>query len=316
MTSPPFRVAVVQTAPIAFDTDATIDRIAERVAEAAAQGARVVLFPEAFIGGYPKGSDFGIRLGSRSDAGRAAFERYFGASIDVPGPAVTRLGEIAAEHGLELVVGVIERDGGTLYCTSLFLGEDGSLRGKHRKLVPTAMERCIWGRGDGSTLTVVDTPHGKIGSAICWENYMPLLRTTLYTKGVELYCAPTVDDREVWQATMRHIAVEGRCFVLSACQHLRRSDLPDDWDTELGDWAGNPSGDVMIRGGAVIVDPFGEVLAGPLYDQDALLVAEIDPGAITRARFDLDVTGHYARPDVFDLRVREQPKDETFDGLD
>ncbi|MEM6569881.1 MAG: carbon-nitrogen hydrolase family protein [Planctomycetota bacterium] len=295
----------MQSAPVAFDLERTLGRVAERAADAAADGARLAVFPEAFIGGYPKGSDFGIRLGTRSDEGRAAFERYHAGAIEVPGPAVDRLGEIAADHGLEIVIGVVERERGTLYCTALFLGADGALRAKHRKLVPTALERCIWGRGDGSTLSVVDTPLGRIGAAICWENYMPLYRATLFARGVELYCAPTVDDRDVWQATARHIAVEGRCFVLSACQHMRRSDLPSDWKTD----AGSAPDDLLIGGGSVIVDPFGEVLAGPVTGEDAVLVADLDPGAITRGRFDLDVSGHYARPDVFDLRVDERPKD-------
>lgn len=294
----PFRAAVVQAAPVALDVDATLERVAELTARAARDGARLVVFPEAFLGGYPKGVDFGIRLGTRSDAGRAAFERYHAAAVDVPGPAVDCLGAIAAEHGVELVIGVVERDGGTLYCTALFVGADGSLRGKHRKLVPTALERCVWGRGDASTLTVVDSPRGRISAAICWENYMPLLRATLYARGVEVYCAPTVDDREVWQSTMRHVAVEGRCHVLAACQVLRGADLHPD----LGGADAAPD-ELLIRGGSVIVDPMGEVLAGPVHGEEAVLVAEIDPGAVVRGRFDLDVSGHYARPDVFDLRV-------------
>ncbi|MEM9380137.1 MAG: nitrilase-related carbon-nitrogen hydrolase [Planctomycetota bacterium] len=301
----PFRAAVVQSAPVEFDLERTLGRVAERAAEAASEGARLAVFPEAFVGGYPKGSDFGIRLGTRSAEGRAAFARYHAGAIEVPGPAVLRLGEIAADHGLEMVIGVVERERGTLYCTALFLGADGALRAKHRKLVPTALERCVWGRGDGSTLAVVDTPLGRIGAAICWENYMPLYRATLFDRGVDLYCAPTVDDREVWQATARHIAVEGRCFVLSACQHMRRSDLPAGWRSDLG----SAPDDVLIGGGSVVVDPFGKVLAGPVRDEDAVLVADLDPGAIPRGRFDLDVSGHYARPDVFDLRVDERPQD-------
>jgi len=300
----PFRAAVVQAAPVALDVDATLQRVAELTARAARDGARLAVFPEAFLGGYPKGVDFGIRLGTRSDAGRAAFERYHAAAVDVPGPAVDRLGAIAAEHGMELVIGVVERDGGTLYCTALFVGADGSLRGKHRKLVPTALERCVWGRGDASTLTVVDSPRGRISAAICWENYMPLLRAALYDRGVEVYCAPTVDDREVWQATMRHVAVEGRCHVLAACQLLRGSDL----HRELGGADADPS-ELLIRGGSVIVDPFGEVLAGPVFEEETVLVADIDPGATVRGRFDLDVSGHYARPDVFELRVLDRRDD-------
>jgi nitrilase len=298
MPNAPFRAAVVQAAPVALDLEGTLERVDGLTGRAAWEGATLVVFPEAFVGGYPKGVDFGVRLGTRSEDGRAAFERYHTAAVEVPGPAVERLGGIAARHGVELVMGVVEREGGTLYCTVLFVGPDGQLRGKHRKLVPTALERCVWGRGDASTLTVVDSPRGKIGAAICWENYMPLMRAALFERGTEVYCAPTVDDRDVWQATMRHVAVEGRCHVLAACQHMRGRDLHPD----LGGGEVAPD-QILIRGGSVIVDPFGEVLAGPVFEEDAVLVAEVDPGAVIRGRFDLDVAGHYARPDVFDLRV-------------
>jgi nitrilase len=195
------------------------------------------------------------------------------------------LGEAARAHGVWLVIGAIERDGGTLYCTVLFFAPDGSLAGKHRKLMPTAMERLIWGFGDGSTLPVIETGFGKIGAVICWENYMPLLRAAMYAKGIQLYCAPTVDDREVWPATMRHIALEGRCFVLSACQ-----------------WSASEK----IGGGSLIVGPLGKVLAGPNYGGECILTAEIDVGETAEGKFDLDVAGHYARPDVFRLEVNER----------
>jgi len=306
MPNAPYRAAVVQAAPAALDLEGTLEKVDDLTARAASDGAALVVFPEAFVGGYPKGVDFGVRLGTRSEAGRAAFERYHSAAVDVPGPAVERLGAIAARHGVELVIGVVERGGGTLYCTVLFIGPDGDLRGKHRKLVPTALERCLWGRGDASTLTVVDTPRGKIGAAICWENYMPLMRAALFQMGTEVYCAPTVDDRDVWQSTMRHVAVEGRCHVLAACQHMRGRDL----HTDLGGGDVAPD-EVLIRGGSVIIDPFGEVLAGPVFDEDAVLVAEVDPAALIRGRFDLDVSGHYARPDVFELRVLPAPGDDA-----
>lgn len=296
------RAAVIQAAPVAFDRDATLERCADLVARAARDGAELAVLPEAFVGGYPKGADFGARVGTRSDAGREWFRRYHAGAVDVPGPATDRLGAIARSHHVQLVAGVVERDGGTLFCTALFFAASGALLGKHRKLVPTAVERLVWGAGDGSTLTVADTPLGRVGAAICWENYMPLLRTALYGKGVELWCAPTVDDREVWLATMRHVAVEGRCFVLSACQHSRRRDYPADFPTAAGD---DPD-TILIRGGSCIVDPFGEVLAGPVHDADAVLVAELDMAQIVRGRFDLDVVGHYARPDVFRLTVDER----------
>ena len=296
-----FRAAVIQTASVAFDPARTIDKLAGLAGEAAAKGAKLAVLPEAFVGGYPKGLDFGARVGTRSSEGREWFRIYYEGAIDVPGPHTARMGDIAAAHGIHLVVGVIECDGGTLYCTALFFGPDGTLLGKHRKLMPTASERLIWGFGDGSTLAAIDTPLGRIGAVICWENYMPMLRMAMYAKGVTLYCAPTVDDRETWLPTMRHIALEGRCFVLSACQFARRRDYPDTYplEKELEPDA------VLIRGGSCIIGPFGEILAGPAFGEDVILVADIDPAQVARGKYDLDVCGHYARPDIFKLTVDE-----------
>lgn len=299
------RVAVVQAGSVLFDTSKSLEKLAERTAAAARERAELVVFPEAFIGGYFKGHDFGVRVGLRSPEGRDEFRRMFDSAIDVPGDATEFIGKIARDHGVHLVVGVIERDGGTLYCTALIFGPEGSLLGKRRKLMPTAMERVIWGSGDGSTLPVVPAKIGRIGSVICWENYMPLLRTAMYARRIELYCAITVDDRDAWQATVRHIALEGRCFVLSACQFLQRSDLPAGYPTQ---WL-PASQDALIRGGSCIVDPLGQVLAGPKYGEECILTASLDRCDLTRARFDFDVVGHYARPDVFRLEVNEQRLD-------
>ena len=220
----------------------------------------------------------------------------------MPGPVTQTLGAAARQFGQHLVIGVIERAGGTLYCTVLFFAPDGTLLGKHRKVMPTAMERLIWGFGDGSTLPVFATSAGRIGAVICWENYMPLLRMTMYAQGIQIYCAPTVDDRETWLPTMRHIASEGRCFVLSSCQFARRSDYPSDY----APLQGNDPATVLIRGGSCIISPFGEVLAGPHFDGPTILTAELDLDEIVRGKFDLDVVGHYARPDIFQLRVNTQ----------
>jgi nitrilase len=281
------RVAVVQAGSALFDSEACVGKAEHLIAEAAGMGARLALFPEAFVGGYPKGADFGARVGSRSPEGRAEFRRYWESAIEVPGLATVRLAEAARQNGVWLVIGVIERDGGTLYCTVLFFSPEGALAGKHRKLMPTASERLVWGFGDGSTLPVIETGFGRTGAAICWENYMPLLRAAMYAKGVQLYCAPTVDDRETWLPTLRHIAMEGRCYVLSASQFVR------------GKAAGN------IDGGSAIVGPLGEVLAGPLRGGEGILTADIDVDRISEGKFDLDVAGHYARPDVFRLEVNE-----------
>jgi nitrilase len=296
-----FTAAVVQTASVAFDPDATIAKVDTFTKQAADKGAKLVVFPEAFVGGYPKGLDFGARVGGRTAAGRDTFRVYHDGAIDVPGPHTRRLGEIAASHATHLVIGVIERDGGTLYCTVLFFAPDGNLLGKHRKLMPTASERLIWGYGDGSTLPTFDTPMGKVGAVICWENYMPMLRMTMYAKGVSLYCTPTADSRETWLPTIRHIALEGRCFVLSACQFTRRSDYPADYPID-GDIAPDT---ILMSGGSCIISPSGELLTERVFDRDAVLTAEIDIDDITRGKFDFDVVGHYARPDVFRLVVND-----------
>jgi nitrilase len=296
------RVAVVQSAPVSFDRDCTIAKVRALTTQAAARGTRLVVFPEAFVSAYPRGMTFGAVIGERSAEGREWYRRYWESSVDVPGPATDTLGEIARESDTHLVIGVIERDGGTLYCTALFFAPTGELLGKHRKLVPTASERLVWGQGDGSTMPVFDTPIGKLGAAICWENYMPLYRTALYAKGVQLYLAPTADSRDGWVASMRHIALEGRCFVLSCNQFARRSDYPPDYPGELP----SDASAVVTRGGSCIVSPLGEVIAGPAYDEETILIADLDLADTVRAKFDLDVVGHYSRPDVFQLLVNEK----------
>ncbi|MDP2958459.1 MAG: carbon-nitrogen hydrolase family protein [Longimicrobiales bacterium] len=303
------RAAVVQAAPTPFDTPGAVDRVCALTREAAGQGARLVLFPEAYVGGYPWGLAFGTAVGGRSDAGRRTWERYWRGAIDVPGPETARMGEVARETGTHLCVGVIERDSaysrGTLFCSLLYLGSDGTLLGKHRKLKPTAAERLIWGEGDGSTLTVVETPIGRVGGLICWENYMPLARMAMYGKGVEIWLAPTADARPRWQGTLQHISLEGRCFVLGCNQFVHRDMYPADLEikSELEAWP-----ETLCRGGSAIYDPMGELVAGPLWDREGILVADLELALVPRSKFDFDVTGHYARPDVFRLEVDERPK--------
>ena len=296
------RGAVVQAAPVPFDRDRTLDRIEELTSTAADQGAQLVVFPEAFVSAYPWGSSFGATVGRRTSEGLDEFRRYMDSAVDVPGPAVDRLAEIAGEKRVYLVVGVIERDGGTLYCTVLFFSPDGENLGKHRKLMPTAAERMVWGFGDGSTMPVFDTPLGKIGAVICWENYMPLLRMNMYSKGIQIYCAPTADSRDTWVSTMQHVALEGRCYVLTCCQFIRRKDFPDDFATSFGD---DPE-TILSRGGSCIIDPHGTILAGPNYEGDCILTADLDLDEIARGKYAFDVVGHYARPDVFRLHVNER----------
>ena len=296
------RVAVVQDCPVPFDLAATIAKAEQLTAKAAETGARLIVFPEAFISGYPKGLDFGARVGLRSPKGRDTFRQYYENALELDSAECRRLGAAARNAAAYLVIGVIEKDGGTLYCTVVFFGPEGSLIGKHRKTMPTAMERLIWGFGDGSTLTVLDTSIGRLGAVICWENYMPLLRTAMYAKDIEIYCAPTADDRDTWVPTMRHIALEGRCFVLSACQFLRRGDCPDDYDAVQG----NDPATILMRGGSCIVSPLGQLLAGPDFNGPTILTTEIDRSEIVRGKFDFDVTGHYARSDIFRLHVNER----------
>ncbi len=300
--------AVVQAAPVLFDREATLGKACQLIAESAAQGAELILFPEAFIPAYPRGLGFGTVVGSRLDDGRRTWQRYWANAVDVPGPSTEILGEAARQAGAHLAVGVIERDPqaprGTLYCSLLYFGPDGRLLGVHRKLKPTGTERLIWGEGDGSGLIVLDTPLGKVGGLICWENYMPLARMALYGQGVEIYLAPTADARDTWQATLRHIACEGRCFVLGCNQYVTKDMYPEDLPG-VDDLANQP--ETLCRGGSAVVSPLGEVLAGPLYDTEGILYAELDMTEIVRARFDFDVTGHYARPDVLQLHVNDAP---------
>jgi nitrilase len=297
-------VAVVQAASVAFDSKKTLAKALDLTRDAAKQGAQLVLFPEAFISGYPRGLDFGASVGSRTDAGREDFKLYFESAIEVPGPVADVLSKAARANSVYLVMGVIERERGTLYCCVLFFAPDGKFLGKHRKVMPTASERLIWGYGDGSTLPVFDTPLGRLGAVICWENYMPLLRTFMYSQGIEIYCAPTADHRPTWTATMQHIATEGRCFVLGCNQFNRRRDFPAHYASTFGD---EPE-TVISRGGSCIVGPFGEFLAGPNFEDETILIAELDRGLLPKAKFDFDVVGHYSRPDIFRLTVDDRPK--------
>jgi nitrilase len=296
--------ACVQAAPVAFDVRLTLQKVADLTADAARRGARIVLFPEAFVSAYPRGATFGAVIGSRTPEGRDQFATYYASSIDVPGPVVTQLAEIAQRNAVHLVIGVIEREGGTLYCTIVFFAPDGSYLGKHRKLMPTACERLVWGFGDGSTMPVFDTELGRLGAVICWENYMPMMRAAMYGQRIQLYCAPTADDRPTWIPSMQHIALEGRCFVLSTNQFCRRKDYPDNYLSNLP----SDAEAIVCRGGACIVDPLGNVLAGPLWDEEGILIAPIDMKSVTRGLYDFDPVGHYSRPDVFRLSVDTRAK--------
>ncbi len=302
--APKYLAACVQAAPVAFDLQATLEKTCDLAADAARQVAKLVLFPEAFVSAYPRGASFGATIGARTAEGRELFRRYHASSIDVPGPAVDVLASIAKQNRIFLVIGVIERDGGTLYCTVLTFAPDGRFLGKHRKLMPTGSERLVWGFGDGSTLPVYDTEIGRLGSVVCWENYMPMMRAAMYAQRIQIYCAPTADGRLTWLPSMQHVALEGRCFALSSNQFCRRSDYPSDYPSDLPQ---EPDA-IVSRGGSCIVDPLGNVLAGPLWDQEGIITAEIDVAQVARALYDFDPVGHYSRPDVFSLNVDKREK--------
>lgn len=295
-------IGVLQIGSDPSSTQKTLKKILSYETEIKNSGADIVVMPEAILGGYPKGESFGTQLGFRLESGRDTYQKYYDAAIDLSGPEVTTLSEMSKRLNANLVLGVIERSGATLYCTAIFIDPINGLTHKHRKLMPTGSERLIWGQGDGSTLPVIETNAGKTGATICWENYMPLLRTALYAKGIEIWCAPTVDARPVWQSTMQHIALEGRCFVASACQY---QPSPNDLGQKVENWGAD---DALISGGSVIIGPLGNILAGPLMEKEGLITAEIDLDDLAKARYDLDVIGHYARPDIFELRVNETPR--------
>ncbi len=303
----PYKVCVVQAAPVIFDLEKTLDKTLSLIRKCAKEKPDLILFPESFIPAYPRGLDFGAVVGSRTAAGRALWQRYHESSVEVPGRHTAQIGLAAKEAGAMVAVGVTEREAtsGTLYCTLVYFSPAGQYLGKHRKLKPTGTERLIWGEGDGNTLTTFDAGQVRVGGLICWENYMPLARMSMYQKGVGIYLAPTADAREGWQHTMQHIATEGRCFVLGCNQYIEKKDYPIDLQPQLV-----KSPEVMCRGGSVIVSPLGEVIAGPLWDREGILTATLDLDEITRGRMDLDVAGHYNRPDVFGFQVNGQP--ETF----
>lgn len=312
------RASVIQACTVRYDLDATLLKM-ERLVKVAKErdGSGMVVFPEAFIGGYPKGQTFGCVIGERHSSGRQDYLDYHNAAVTIPGPAISRIEKIARESGVLIVSGVIEKEkvGGSLFCTVVWVHPEGGLIGKRRKLMPTASERLVWAQGDASDAKLVRTtlPSSSsssqaldlnISATICWENYMPLFRQHLYDLGTQIYCAPTVDGREVWANTMVHIALEGRCFVLSANQFSQAKDHVQGSSFTAGE-ASAFEEDVKIAGGSMIVDPMGTILAGPLRGQEGVLTAELDLDTIIRGKFDLDVSGHYARNDIFQLNVRD-----------
>jgi len=288
------RVACVQAEPVVFDRAGTLEKLARLARDAAGEGAQIVLFPETFVPVYP--SNRWARHLAHGTDGTKIFARLLEQSVEVPGPHAAALAGVAREHGLWLAVGVNERERGTIYNSLLVFAPNGRLALHHRKLVPTNHERLVWGQGDGRGLETVDIGAARVGGLICWENLMPLARFALYERGLEIYLAPTADDSEAWHHSIRHIAREARAFVVSSCSFQRASSYPDDIPLADGD-------DLLDRGGSAILAPDGSYLAGPLWDEEGILYADLDPSLLHAARQRFDPAGHYHRPDVFTLRV-------------
>lgn len=302
-------VAVIQDSSVPFNAKMTTKKINHLITEAANNGAEVIVFPEAFLGTYPKGLNFDAPVGNRAPIGREEYLRYYNGSVNLKGPEIASIIENIQQYNLFVVLGIIENEGGTLYCTALYLDSDRGLIGKHRKLMPTGSERIIWGFGDGSTMEVMETKFGKIGAVICWENYMPSLRMSMYAQGIEIYCAPTADDRDSWIASMKHIALEGRCFVLSACQHITREEFPEEYRSVI-DYKAD---DILMRGGSTIISPLGEEIVAPIFNRKAILYATLQSDDLIKSKLDFDVVGHYSRPDIFTLLVNRKAQKNMID---
>ncbi len=305
MTKPKqIKVGVIQATPSLFDLGKTVDIVVDWIKKGAAEGCELLLFPESFIPCYPRGLNFDAVLGRRTDKSRDQWLDYWNNSIETTSEYIKVISQAVQKANLFVALGVTEKEsiGGSLHCSLLYFDKQGNLIGKHRKLKPTGLERYIWAESDGSTLVSFDTDIGRVGGLICWENYMPLARMAMYQQGVEIYLAPTADSRESWQNTMQHIALEGRCFVMASNQFVRKSDYPDRYGEDIKD-----EPEIMCSGGSVIISPMGEVLAGPLWNQEGLITATLDFSILAKSKLDFDVVGHYSRKDVFTFEVKNQP---------
>lgn len=301
------RVAIIQSASIPFDAQASTEKACNILKRVAEKGAKLAVFPEAYIGGYPKGASFGSVVGNRSASGRDLYVKYVNGAVELNGPELQEISDCVNQLGIIAVIGIIERLERTLYCTAVTFVPGVGIANYHRKLMPTGQERVIWGFGDGSTIEALDTDIGVIGNVICWENYMPALRQAMYAQGVQLYCAPTADDRQSWASSMVHIALEGRVFVLSACQAIKLNEYPDDFKQAFS--LESQPDDYVMHGGSMVVSPSGEVIAGPVFDCETELYADLDMDLLEKGNLDFDVCGHYSRPDVFTLKVNTNKLD-------
>ncbi len=295
------KAGIVQATPVLFNIQKTVGKVIDLIETGARKGCHLLVFPESFIPGYPRGLSFDTVIGKRGKKGRDLWHLFASNSIVVGDQYCRQISEAVKKAKVFVVLGVTEKDtiNGTLYCTILFFDETGTIVGKHRKLKPTGTERILWGEGDGSTLNVLDTSFGKLGGLICWENLMPLARMTLYQQGVQIYVAPTADARDTWTSTLVHIACEGRCYVIGCNQFVTKADYPDFLQKEI-----EQEPDILCRGGSALISPLGEVLAGPTYNKETIITADLELEEVAKSKFDFDVIGHYARPDVFDLRKK------------
>lgn len=298
-------VAVVQAAPVLFDKNACTEKALSLIGQAGKEGAELIVFPELFLPGYPYGMTFGFTVGHRAEPGRLDWSLYYRNSVLVPGPETERLGRAAKAAGAWLSIGVSERTGSsaTLYNSNLIFSPEGELVCVHRKLKPTGAERMVWGDADRGYFPVADTPWGPMGALICWESYMPLARAALYQKGVTLYLSPNTNDNAEWQDTVRHIAIEGRCYFINCDMLIPKSAYPQGLHcpSEL-----EALPEIVCRGGSCIVDPYGHYVAGPVWDREEILYARLDMGAVPASRMEFDPCGHYARPDVLRLDVDDR----------
>jgi nitrilase len=298
------KICLVQDHPVFFDKEKTLDKMEVIIKNNAQEGCDLIVFPESFIPGYPRGFSFGAVVGSRTEAGRKLFTEYYKNSISLIGPDMERLIDMSKSNNVYLCVGITEKqeENGSLYCSMVYISPTSGLLGAHRKIKPTGTERLIWAEAGGESLTSYDTKIGKLGGLICWENYMPLARMSMYKQGVEIYIAPTADSRAEWTSTMQHIALEGRCFVLGCNQYYTKSMYPD----KFKDLVSNEK-EKMCEGGSLIVSPLGKIIAGPLFGKSGYLIAELDLDEVQESKLDFDVIGHYARNDIFQLTVQGQP---------
>jgi len=299
------KVGVVQDSPVFFNKTKTLEKIKVLTTKYAASGCELLVFPESFIPGYPRGFSFGAKVGNRTDHGRVLYQEYRDQSIDLESNDLRFLEELSKTTNTYLVMGATEKmnHNGSLYCSMLYISPENGLLGVHRKIKPTGTERVIWSEAGGESLTTFQTKIGKLGGLICWENYMPFARMAMFQKGVEIYVAPTADSRNTWLATMQHIALEGRCFVLACNQYFTKAMYPEKYQNLIRDQA-----EIICPGGSVIISPMGQILAGPLQNEAGVLMATLDLDEIAQSKLDFDVVGHYARNDIFDFKVNHQPE--------